>query len=332
MTITASTADRNAYAQLGGAIDQASGAYTYASQVVKLLDTSGRWAKFLKVSGTAKKAVTYVRRIQEVLDERKRQGGLLKLGIEISMDVAEKVLGTSLKTHPYYAYHKAQIEALADVLNAHENSQQAVEAFRRAVAAANSEKITEAFKQIESRKVELVAQRSRLIDNKLRTALDLVRGMYHGKMVQQKIAEFGSEALVDALLELDAWRANWAGLCFDAMQLQIMTVHELNAATEAMKEVEKRLAEMSKGSSANRVGGGAARNKIEWEKYDHVVRQKKPQQAAMDPIQYASSVSDKAAAWARALGEMCDFVRTHEMMFNVYFNRELDRLNAVLYR
>src|SRR3954470_2864668 len=135
MPLAASKEDNQAYAKLGGAMDNISDAYTYVAKGLSLvndardpLTNTGRMTKVLKVTGKAQKAFSYVRKIQEVLDEKKRDGGLLKLGFKLSIDLAGKLLGTSLTTHPYYAYHKAQIEALADALNANRNSRAAVDA------------------------------------------------------------------------------------------------------------------------------------------------------------------------------------------------------------
>ena len=60
----------------------------------------------------------------------------MKLGIKISVDLAGKLLGTSLATHPYFGYHKSMIDALADALNASRNSEAAVDGYR--LTAANS--------------------------------------------------------------------------------------------------------------------------------------------------------------------------------------------------
>ena len=146
MTQTATKEDKQAYAKVAGALDNFSDAYTYVAKALSVADdkrispltNSGQIAKYLEVTAKAQKLYSYYRKITDVLDEHKRDGALLKLGVKISMDLAAKVLGTSLTTHPYYAYHKAQIDALADALNANRNSRDAVDAYKAAVAAANS--------------------------------------------------------------------------------------------------------------------------------------------------------------------------------------------------
>jgi hypothetical protein len=134
-----------------------------------------------------------------------------------------------------------------------------------------------------------------------------------------------------AIADLETWRANWAGLSFDAMQLQIMTGNELNVASEGMAKVKDVVATLMRGSSTNRVAGYAAVNNIEWEKYDQIVGQKKPDQSVLDPVKFAQGNCDKAAAWAQAIADMCDFVRSEDVLFSSKFNQQLEKLNKVLY-
>jgi len=51
----------------------------------------------------------------------------------------------------------------------------------------------------------------------------------------------------------------------------------------------------------------------------------------MDPVRFAEGNVDKAAAWAAEIADMCDFVRSSEVIFSSRFNRRLDKLNRVLY-
>jgi hypothetical protein len=337
MGVTASKEDKSAYAQIGGALDNISDSYTYVSKFLTVADggsdpltSTGQLAKHLKTIGKAQKIYSYARKIQDVLDEKKRQGGLLKLGIKISMDIAAKVLGTSLTTHPYYAYHKAMIDALADALNADNNAREAIDAYRRAVSAANSTAVAAEFKRIESDKVDVVSAHFQFKDT-IGLVMDITQGRGGDAYLNAQSAKLGRARILGALDDLEAWRANWAGLCFDVMQLQIMTGNELNVATEAMARVKDMMKTLMAGSNTNRVAGYGAVNTIEWEKYDQIVNQKKPTQSLMDPVKFAQGNCDKAADWAAAFAEMCDFVRSDKVTFSSLFNLQLDKLNKVLY-
>ena len=155
MTVKTSDQDKAAYKQIGGALDNLSDAYTYAGKFLStvndardpLQDLSGV-TKFLKNAGKAQKIYSYASKVKDLLDAKKRDGAWLKLGVKVSMDIAAKLLGTSLTTHPYYAYHKAQLDALADALNANRNAREAVEAYRRAISAANSSDVAKEFKRV----------------------------------------------------------------------------------------------------------------------------------------------------------------------------------------
>jgi len=110
-----------------------------------------------------------------------------------------------------------------------------------------------------------------------------------------------------------------------------MTGNELNVATTAMTQVKDLMATLMGASNTNRGAGYAAQNNIEWEKYDQIVNQKKSDQSLMDPVKFAEGNCDKAAAWAQAFVEMCDFVRRADVLFSSLFNCQLTGLNKVLY-
>jgi len=337
MTVKASDKDKAAYKQIGGALDNLSDAYTYIGKFLStandardpLKDLSGM-TKFLKYAGKAQRIYSYATKIKDTLDEKKRDGALLKLGIKVSMDIAAKLLGTSLTTHPYYAYHKAQIDALADALNASRNAREAVNAYRRAVAAANSSAVAAEFKRVESNKIDTVVKHFDFKD-KIGVAADIARGAMSEDFARKQIAKYGQDTLSNAMADLEAWRANWSGLAFDALQVQIMMGNEMNVATEAMDKVKDLIKTLMDGSNTSRVLGFGAQNNIDWEKYDQIVNQKQPQQLYMDPIKFAQANYDKAAAWAQAFSDMCDFVRSDDVVFSTKFNLQLDALNKVLY-
>ena len=337
MALTASLADQQAYAKLGGALDSIAEGYTYVNKFLSTVDgardpltNSGRMAKTLKVAGIAQKSYQYFREIQKLFDDKTRDGALFKIGIKASIDIAGKLLGTSLTTHPYYVYHKIHFEVLATVLNAHSNHKAAIEAYRKAVTAADSQAVKEEFKRLEKRKVSIVADHFQFKDT-VGVAADIARGMMTDDFARKKIAQYGTAKLDQAIADLETWRANWAGLAFDAMQMQIMAGNELKVALAAMQKVQDLMATMMRGGSMGRVAGYGATKAIEWEKYDKIVGQNRPAGLMLDPVLFAQGNLDKATALARELTEMCDFVRTEQVLFSGPFNQQLESLNKVLY-
>ena len=148
-------------------------------------------------------------------------------------------------------------------------------------------------------------------------------------MPERQIAQYGTGPLAEALADLDTWRASWAGLAFDSIELQIMAGNELNIAIEAINKVKDLMATLMGGSNTSRVGGYAAISNIEWEKYEQIVGEKQPDRLMRDPVKFAQDNFDKAAAWAQAFAEMCDFARGPDVIF--HYNGQLDKLNKVLY-
>jgi hypothetical protein len=341
MGLFATLLDKHAYAQIGGAMDSVAETYAYVAKGLSTVDdardplkNTGRLSKFVKSSDKIRKAYQYFREIQNAFDETKRDGAIFKIGIKASIDLAGKLLGTSISTHPYYVYHKVHFEVLASVLNAHRNHQAAIEAYRTAIRAADSDAVRKEFQRLEERKVEIVANRSQFKDT-VGIAADIARGLMTDDFARKKIAHYGSARLAQAVADLETWRANWAGLAFDALQLQIMAGNELAAAMKAMQKVKELISGLIHGNSAGRVAGYGAINAIEWEKYDQIVRRNKPSQLMIDPVQFAQGNLDKAAAWAEAFSQMCDFVRTEEVLYagttGDPFNTQLEKLNKVLY-
>lgn len=110
-----------------------------------------------------------------------------------------------------------------------------------------------------------------------------------------------------------------------------MTGNELNVAIQAMNKVADLIKTLMGGSNTSRVAGYAAQNNIEWEKYDQIVNRNQPTLLLTDPVRFAEGNSDKAAAWAQAFAEMCDFARGERAIFPSEYNRQLTSLNKVLY-
>ena len=104
----------------------------------------------------AKKIRGYAKTIKGAIDDDTRQGTLLSLGIEGMLNIAGKALGTNLGKHPYFAFHKAHIEALAQALNASSSFDAAQAALSRAIGSADAaEALTQALADYRVRRKSL---------------------------------------------------------------------------------------------------------------------------------------------------------------------------------
>ena len=186
------------------------------------------------------------------------------------------------------------------------------------------------FKRIESRKVDISAHHLYL-PKELGMAYDIARGMGSPQYLKTKLAEYGSDKLQEAVDDFETWRAAWAGLAFDALQLQIMAANELKVAREATAEVQDLVVTLLGGSNTSRVMGYGAYNQIQWEQYEQIVRGGRPDLMMKDPVRFAEGNLEKAEGWSRSFSEMCDFARTDDARFSAPYNRQLMQLNKVLY-
>lgn len=329
--------DVSAWKKLGGALDDLSDGSAYVIEGLKSVEqgrdplTKNRsFGKKVLGADIVQKAYSYSKKALDLLDDKTRDGAILKIGVDLAMDVAGKVLGASLSTHPYFVYHKAMIEYLAGALDAHRNAKEAIAQYRKAVSAATSKALADEFARIATRKAEVSG-----FYVELRDTVGIASDIYHGRMskpmIQEKMKRYGSRRIAQALIDLEVFRIGWAGLYFEVTKLQIMAKAEVNVADKAMKKVEELVTDLMRGNSLSKVNGHGARKQIEWEKYDAIVNQGKPQQAAMDPVAYAQGNLAKANEWAREFSDMADFVRTSDVVFGTLYNKQLEKLNKVMY-
>lgn len=338
MAVTATNDEKKALEKFLGAADNASDAYGYIGEALGELDKlrdkdmfpAGWGSKLADRAGLAQKAYNYTRLVFDTFDEKTRSGGILKLGLEVALEVGSKFLGRSLSTHPYYTYHKVMIDALADTLNASRNAKAAVESYRRAVNAAQSEGLANAFRLIERRKTD-VGGGFIYVRKELGFVSDLRRGLMSPAFARKKIAELGQSNIERAVQQMSQFRAVWAGIVFDCLTLQLLAASEVKAAAVATAKAGELIDGLMKGGSVSVVGGQSARNMIEWEKYDRVVRQKAPQKATMDPVGFAEDALSKATAYVNAFAAMLDFVLSNDAHRDNAYNAQLDKLNKVLY-
>lgn len=259
---------------------------------------------------TGKKAYDYYKLAKGALDEDSRSGSLFKAGIKVTADVAKRVLGTSISSHPYFTYHKVHFEALAQALNASEMKDMATSAFNRAVGAADSTaRVTATLQTFMHRRqaltlawyltlAETLNMRARYRANPTAGANEIkVHGM--------------TPAILNTYIEdaLYAWRATWSELASDATELYLMVDAETRIAEAAMARYNEKVKKLKEGKSAfGRIAGYAAERDRQFEYLDRATGATpgKLEQVVEDPARYARRQRDAADAMANRLARACD--------------------------
>jgi len=278
---------------------------------------------------TAKKAYDYYKLAKGALDEDTRSGSLFKLGIKVTTDVASKVLGASISKHPYFTYHKAHFEALAMALDASAGKELANRAFNRAVEAADATAdVTAALNTFTHRRNALSFEWSFTLAEAIN-----IRGRYR-KNPTAAAAEVRDMGLTPATLDsyidktLYEWRARWAELASDAMELYVMIDAEARIAEEAMTRYNAKVKKLTEGSSAmGRIAGYAAEQDRQWQIYERMTetpKSNRPEQAVQDPALFARKQRDKVDAVAGRVAQACDIVMSDAVETPDTLLRKLD--------
>jgi len=189
----------------------------------------------------------------------------------------------------------------------------AVTAFNRAVAAADSSSAVAGTLQTFAHRRDMLHQYWGLslqetLKIRLRNRTDP-----GGAAADMKFAGFTPEILDSYIAEqLHIWRANWAELCSDAMELFIMVDAEARVAEVAMARYNAKVKKLKEGkSSIGRIAGYAAEQDRLWQTYDRMTERPapgRPEEAVQDPARYARKQRDAAATMAGRLARGCDVV------------------------
>jgi hypothetical protein len=275
--------------------------------------TSAKAAEAYKKFKKGKKAYDYYKLVNKALDEDTRSGALLKLGIKVSMDAAKHLLGRSLSSHPYFTYHKAHFEALAQALDAMSMKDMALDAFKRAVDAADSTAdVANVLAKYRDRSNALLfwwhfnLAEPINIQNRYRTKPA-------GALAEMKDVGF-TPATLDQHVEdkLYEWRASWSELCLDSLELLMMVNAEARVAEAAMARYNDKIKKMTEGkSNIGRIAGYAAEQDRQWQIYERMTEPSKagrPEQAVKDPAAYARQQRDAVDVVASQLSQACDVV------------------------
>lgn len=201
----------------------------------------------------AKKAYAYLKLVRGTLDENTRAGSAFQIGIKFTIDVAGKALGASLSSHPYFTYHKAHLEILGQALNATNVTEQARDAFAKAVGQAN------ASQGLASQVGSLEAMRGQLrftfvfLYGSLATLKEAAGGATAGLKATGMTEPELRKSAGDLLYE---YRCAWAGLADQALALYLMVGAEAAGVTVAMDRYDAKLAALKAGKG---VGGNLGR-------------------------------------------------------------------------
>lgn len=256
----------------------------------------------------AKKARTYGKLVKESIDENTRPGALMKLGIRGMLDIVGKALGTSLTSHPYFAFHKVHLEALAQALNASSNLDAAREALNRAIRSADaSASLTGVLEHYQSRKNALKLTYTVFIAG----SLTLLRDRGTNPQAARQISSAGHtpeslQALTDQ--NIYEWRAKWCELLLDSAQLLAMAEMELRATEAAMTRFNEKMKALAAGGLMGRgVFGPQMEEERRWQQVDRALRPNADNpQAVEDPVGYTRKQVDAIERVSDTLGEGCE--------------------------
>jgi hypothetical protein len=254
----------------------------------------------------AKKIRTYTKLVKESVDEDTRAGGLMKLGIRGALEIAGKALGTSLTQHPYFAFHKVHLEALAQALNALSNQDSAREALNRAIRAADtSASLTKALADYESRKNALKGIYTLMIAG----SLILLRDRATSPQAAAQIKDSGStpeslQALTDK--SIYEWRALCCQLYMESLQLLAMAQVELRSTETAMLRFEQKMRVLSSSGNMGKIAAYGLQQDREWQEFDRMESNIGSSTAVEDPVGYARRQVEAIERVTDRLGEGCE--------------------------
>lgn len=282
-----------------------------------------------------KKVKEYYETAKKLIDEDTRDGELFKQGIKAMMKLGEKVVGTSLSSHPYFKFHKVHLEALAGALNASAMHEKAMDSLKVAIEAADgAEALAKSLEDFGHRKNALKLVYAVKLLPYLQTQRDISAGN------REVLAEFqsagGTQSQLDSTIgnNLYEFRAVAAELYVDAADLLAMVELEARAAAEAHRrytEKVKKLQESKK--SIDRVAGYGAEYKrqLEWaeREMDRAFNRgsNTPDPTAVsDPTVHARRQRDKVQAVVETLEIFCSAAMGDEAMDPIKFNLRVGTL------
>ena len=260
------------------------------------------YALFKKV----KKIKSYGTLIKESIDDDTRSGALMKLGIKAMLELAGKAIGTSLTSHPYFTYHKAHLEALAQALNASSNLDKAEEALDRAIRSADaSNALTKSLDDYRHRKNGLKLTYTLLIGG----PLNVLHDQNNPRSLQDMKDAGQTPQSLQTTLDRDIyeWRANWCDLYLDSVQLLGMAEVELRATEAAMQRFDEKMRALNSGGNMGRIAAYRVEQDRQWKEFDRATNPGTGSVTAVeDPAGYARDQVKTIQDLSDSLGEGCD--------------------------
>jgi hypothetical protein len=251
----------------------------------------------------AKKIRGYAKTIKDVIDDDTRPGTLLSLGIEGMLNLAGKALDTNLSKHPYFAFHKAHIEALAQALNASSSFDAAQAALSRAIGSADAaEALTQALAGYRARRKSLHVYYSFQIAGALLVLHD--RG---GDQMIRESGQTHAGMQVTTDLSIYEWRALWSELYYDCVQLLAMAHVELRATQAAMKNFDQKMSALKKDGGIGGLFAAQVNENRQWQWFDRATKPGSGSEGAViDPVDFARKQVDKIDDLTAELGDGCE--------------------------
>ena len=250
-----------------------------------------------------KKIRTYGKLIKQVVDDDTRSGGLMKLGIRGMLEIAGKALGTSLTSHPYFTFHKAHLEALAQALNASSNQDAARDALNRAIRSADAAAtLSKALTDYQFRNNVLMLHYGMFLAGSLNLLSD------YGKdpKAAQQMKEAGQtpqSLKTTSDQNIYEWQAKFCELYVESVQLLAMAEVEFQATQAAMQKFDEKMKALAKGGNMGKIAGYAMEEERQWQQFDRMTQPGTgSDKAVADPTGYAQdqvfaieTVSDQLA-------------------------------------
>jgi hypothetical protein len=261
----------------------------------------------------AKKIRTYGKLVKEAVNEETRPGAFMKLGIRGMLEIAGKVLGKSLTSHPYFTYHKIHLEVLAQALNASSNHDKALEALNRAIRSADAAAtLTKVLTDYQFRKNGLKLTYFMSVDGSLVLLRDY--GTNPQAALEMKDAGHTPGSLKSVTDQnIYEWRALWSELFLDSVQLLAMAQVELRATEAAMQKFEEKMKTLSSGGNIGKIAAYTIDQERQWQQFDRMTNASSGNQKAVEnPVGFSRDQVNAIEKVTDLFGEGCEIAMSDE--------------------
>lgn len=261
-----------------------------------------------------KKARDYWKLVRGAVDEDTRRGSLMKLGIKVTIDIASKLLGSSLSSHPYFKFHKVHLDVLASALNATGTKELAEQAFHDAIKAADSTvELARMVETLEGQRKLAVAAFGMSLRGSLLTLREAASGNTTA-LKQTGLAQPQFEQITrDQMYE---HRCAWAGLSAEALQLALMVEADYRATETAMKRYDEKVRKLKTSGSIGKIAGYRVEQDRMWAQYDAMTKPQTAKRSSYDPLGAAAAARQSVTAIVEKITATTDLVFDDDVLFN----------------